>query len=288
MKKKLLTCVLLATANGVPPIAAADILFLPESEGLSYTWSGPYVGFQAGGVMSSIKGSKVLLGALQVQEIVTTSARGSLMSDKQTYNRGHLGLYAGYNALLASPLLIGVEADFATGPQATLPKVKQQVVSAEWGPDFDPKLEDASFNEEGTQLTYNSSAALRLRLGMTAGRVLGYVAGGVSLLHGIEKPVLQDEAYTDMKRKYAAKTNASGVTDIAWLLGGGLEFALGPTIVLRGEYRYTRIAAKPYVTSVKFELVPDDRTKNPETLTADYGRGESWNHDWRVGIAAKF
>lgn len=140
------------------PVAAADLVYahlepvvISPADLAEFSWTGGYVGLQAGYV--SGEASTVLVG----NAFATGDVSGWLA-----------GLYAGYNFQLDNNVVLGLEADVAWGDvggfvQGTGPG----------GVVLPP--------QSGMQYDTSWSGAGRVRVGYAFDRVMPYIAGGVAI-----------------------------------------------------------------------------------------------------------
>jgi outer membrane immunogenic protein len=195
----------LPSRRAAPPVFAAAPAF---------TWTGFYVGAQAGYGWGNDE-SKPVLGGI----VVTDGVFGEYDTD------GFVGgVHAGYNHQIGN-FVLGLEGDIEAADLSggrTL---------------ANPALPGISLSF-GTSIDWQGS--LRARAGFAADRALFYVTGGL--------------AYANIANTYtvtAAGGNILGLTpgtypvsfddtQWGWTLGTGVEYAFTSNLTARVEYRYTR------------------------------------------------
>jgi outer membrane immunogenic protein len=182
-----------------------------------FTWTGFYIGVNAGGIFGS-QGNTNTLGTPGFVGLGPTLVPGSLGTNGNGFIGGG---QAGYNYQFGSTV-IGLEADF---DGTTLSK-------------------SASFTSAatvlGTTLTTNAKAKLDY-LGTVRGR-LGYTPMDRLFIYGTG-----GLAYGDVRTTTSVVPNAvagglwSGSTSnvrTGYAVGGGLEYAVTSNVTLKGEYLY--------------------------------------------------
>lgn len=159
------------------------------------------------------------------------------------------GGYAGYNRTLSHKVIAGIDADL------DLSKSEAKIMN---------NKELLAHYEEGYK------GAVRARLAYDGGRILPYVAGGVSVV-GIKaaKGVIEHNKLNgvSIKEKMAVGYN----------VGGGFDYALSDHMLVRADYRYQDIKSPP-IQSVEGGNVINDTAKD---LTLK-------SHNIRFGLAYKF
>lgn len=157
------------------------------------------------------------------------------------------GLYAGFNFNLGGAIA-GLEADFGG---AALRGDTTVVVGG---------------SNTKTELKADWNGRIRARLGIPAERALIFIAGGWSTigtkvnLTSISTP---------------GQASSASATLGGWNIGGGIDYQLGSSFVVRGEYIYDSYSGHNYGTS-----------SNPFFVDRTTGRLQS--HTFRLGAALKF
>jgi len=147
IKTLLASTVLLATATFAH--AADPTSYEPAVEPVMFSWSGAYVGVQAGYIWSE-----------------TTSFDDFGFYIPFDPNGLSGGLYAGYNHQFINDLVVGIDADFALSNA-------DGAASA-----FDPLGAPIPITTGVAEIEW--TGAVRARLGYAVGRILPYVAAGVA------------------------------------------------------------------------------------------------------------
>ncbi|WP_407965212.1 outer membrane protein [Bartonella sp. C271] len=105
----------------------------------------------------------------------------------------------------------------------------------------------------------------RIRLGLSAGRVMPYIAGGIAYTN------IQGTFSKSIKEVGKGNTSSSlfdsAETMIGYTLGGGFDFAMTDHILLRSEYRYSDFGEKKF-----------------DKINLKYYK----TNDFRIGLAYKF
>lgn len=185
---------------------AADIIYkTPEAHIYeeAFSWSGAYIGAQAG---YSFGRSKLSITSLDDFSTNTNGFSG--------------GAYAGYNWLLTSSYLFGIEGD------VVFSKINKdsQVYS----------LGNRSLNwNANTQL----EGAVRARLGYAYDRWLPYLAGGVAFARG------KDTFYSNIAGNTIDSVDIT-TNRVGFTAGAGVDYAVTDNILLRTEYRYNHYGKK--------------------------------------------
>lgn len=178
-------------AADLPPAAAPDST-------LPFDWSGLYLGIHAGATWNTAH----------------TGLAGAALAGS-TFGNASGGVHGGYNVVLPSGVLVGVEADLSF---PGVPESSDRVAMlATAGNRFIER-----FDYIGT---------LRGRLGYTAGSWLAYVTGGFAWT---QSRLIREDA-VEQEKTVALRPG--------WAAGAGLEYALGPRWTARAEYLYSHFPA---------------------------------------------
>lgn len=242
--------------------AADTVKKLPELPVLpppAFSWSGVYLGGMLGGAWGVGK-SKPRCG------------KGASFCDKLKPNGFIGGVYGGYNRQFSNNLVLGLDTDFLWGSDVkdsggfkhcpggrciagsssyNIPETASAMPAAAGGAPKQMRLEEEWIG--GT----------RLRAGYALGRVMPYLAGGVS--------------YAKLKasmRSGDSVTRGKSKTRTGWNIGVGADFIppiMHDHLALRAEYRYSDFGKKDY----------------------DFGDAQKYRvkynqNDFRVGVAYKF
>jgi outer membrane immunogenic protein len=204
MKSLLIACSILAF--GVTSAVAADLA--PQSVepvvpvALPFSWTGFYVGAQAGYAWGDSKASYPIAGPAGFLDLDPDGGFG--------------GVYAGYNYEFSNGLVVGLEGDVNYG-SVTGKDIYHVVGGGVLAGD----------NGKG-KLSWFGSA--RARIGYAWDRFLPYIAGGVAV--GDYKNTLFAGTNSTFNGSYSN-------TQTGWTVGAGLEYAVTDNIIARIEYRYT-------------------------------------------------
>jgi outer membrane immunogenic protein len=196
MKKIAYSLVTVLVLSGTG-IAGGDIA--PVTPILTNSWSGFYVGFQAGGVWGD---SDVVYEDNQHNRFYAQNIRPD----------GFLGgFYGGYNWIVGDNWLFGVEGEWNYISA-------DDTVNIDGDPQTTAKLEQ------------EWDASIRLRLGKVLGEYLPYITGGVAWSNFDLKTHDAYSSNPDISTSY---------TLTGWTIGGGLEMRLTDNLLARVQYRYT-------------------------------------------------
>ena len=174
-----------------------------------FNWTGFYVGGSVGGGMASLPVTDMdgLAPNVNGDTLKSTAAVG--------------GLHAGYNWQFAPSALAGIEGDFNwTG------------------------LSDSDSTNHGSVSTFVSSSKLddfgsiRARFGLTSGRTLAYVTAG---------PVFGHINANYGSAQGTGSTAPDGSFHAGIATGAGVEYALAPNWILRGQYMHLNFENKDVV-----------------------------------------
>ncbi|WP_336294515.1 outer membrane protein [Bartonella sp. CB169] len=261
---------------------AADVVapsheVAPVVEASTFSWTGFYLGAQAGGFLSKTQVSDSETNKVVLPKEATPKPFGFMA-----------GVYAGANMNIGNGLILGVETDAAWADQSdtktivdfeqyTARDIDAAVVAGgaeEVAVDPGKNYFEHDVREVSFTLKEKWSGATRVRLGFEAApRFLPYVSAGVAytqvqslgeskvarVASNIESPVFvvdKDGATND--------TN----TLFGYTLGAGVDLAMTDKVILRAEYRYADFGKSKYA-----------------------GEGYKLKYttnDFRVGVAYKF
>jgi len=197
MKKIVLS---LATATLLSGVAVAGGDIVPVAPGPADSWSGFYVGLQAGGIW----------GDADVD-----------YSDDEAHTYGldvdgfMGGIFGGYNWQLIDNWLVGVEGEW------------NYVNADDTGVVLDGLGQDTGWK---TYVEQDWDASLRLRVGRVMGDYLPYVTGGVAWGH------FEVKTYDGNN---PGDSGSMSMTLTGWTLGAGVEMRLSENLHARLQYRYT-------------------------------------------------
>ncbi|WP_375609202.1 MULTISPECIES: outer membrane protein [unclassified Bartonella] len=253
----------------------------------SFSWTGFYLGGQVGNFSSKTK--LTVPGA-----------------DKELFKKDNIpspsgfmgGLYAGSNVDLGNGLILGVETDAVWADREESKTARELTLTKEDVAFFNNALEKTKVElkdhqqfEIGDKVTEKHSykekwsGATRVRIGFAAiDRIMPYVAGGIAYaqVQGIQSVAgkgerAKVEQKADVMENPPVKQNVDLTggtwaddtkTMVGFTIGGGVDFAMTESVLLRAEYRYSDFGKKKFAN--------DTREFNYKT------------NDFRVGVAYKF
>lgn len=189
-----------------------------EEPPVGFTWTGGYVGVQAGYVWGE--------GDVSATLVSPNVFFPDYSSDPKP--DGFLGgFYAGYNQQLSNNVVLGAEADVfwsnADGEDIV------DVVGF-------PVIPNDRWEQE-----IRWGGAVRARLGYAMDRLMPYLAAGVAFAR-----VDNTERFDDAVLQEFSETH------VGWTIGGGAEYAVTDNILLRAEYRYSDYGTENYIINDTF------------------------------------
>ena len=221
-----------ALANSAPAAAA------PQEDS---PWHGFYVGVNAGGAWSTADGDAVL--TLNGSPPVATHpiAPGDATAVNGASVKGHLpsghhstftgGLEAGYNYIMGSDILLGIETD------VNIFDIRR------YG---DRQIVAPSGNSYGVhqQIDTDFLWTLRPRVGYVMDKFLIFASGGLALT-----TTHYELGFTDNQpggTRYLFKKSG---TRTGWTVGGGAGYAFTPNLSAKAEYLYEDFGSSRYSTT---------------------------------------
>jgi outer membrane immunogenic protein len=231
------------TAFGIVASQAADLptrkeapapVFVPPP----FTWTGFYIGVNAGGIWPSGSRQATLFAPATFAFPISTFFPGGLGSQSAGFIGGG---QAGYNWQTGA-FVLGVETDF---DGTTLSKTFDRTGTPFSGVGVPIGL-------LGDSLSLHAKTSLSW-LGTTRGRV-GFVATPDNrlLIYGTG-----GVAYGGGNAKFSVFDATSGAfwsgnpssTRVGWTIGGGVEYALTNNITIKGEYLYANLGSSSFNTA---------------------------------------
>lgn len=254
-----------------------------------FSWAGFYFGGQIGGFSSKISGTtRDVDTPLYPDEESKNKPWVPLEKQYKPELSGFVGgLYAGVNFDLGNNLIVGLDTDILlTEKKDTKTFIHTEESTSGSGTEGTEaggsstegtegteekslkraKLQGRGFSrsdpenkEEKNSLTFNHTfkqkwtGATRVRLGLSAHRVMPYIAGGIA--YGQFQDVLStvitgDESFN--------KTSDVTKTMVGYTLGGGVDFAMTDNLVVRAEYRYSDFGKKKFKDEIEIKYKTND------------------------------
>src|SRR3984885_14693759 len=205
-----------------------------------FTWTGFYIGLNAGGIWPSGSRNATLFdpNAATDGSFINAGFPGGLGSQSAGFIGGG---QAGYNWQTGA-FVLGVETDF---DGSTLSKSFNNIGSPFVGPFATGPL-------AGDFLTINGKNSLtwlgttRARLGFVAtpdNRLMIYATGGVAYGGGNSQFSVFDNTTGSF---FSGNPSSSRV---GWTIGGGAEYAITNNITIKGEYLYADLGSSKFTTT---------------------------------------
>ena len=205
-----------------------------------FTWTGFYVGVNAGGVWSS-GGNVSTTAFFNGFPVLTTSFPNTNFGSSQSGFIG--GGQAGYN-WQSGAFVLGVETDF----DGTSLSRSRSVI----GPTFiDPIRRLNDFWTANGSVSLDWLGSTRARVGYAWDRLMVYGTGGVA--YGGASTHLN---VFDAVDGFAFSTGGGSSSRTGWTVGGGVEYAFTNNIVLGAEYLYYNLGSR------HFSFVPNVAASN--------------------------
>jgi outer membrane immunogenic protein len=228
------------TALGTMAAQAADLptrkeapapVFVPPP----FTWTGFYVGLNAGGIWPSGSRSATLVAPGAFPFPITSFFPGGLGSQSAGFIGGG---QAGYNWQTGA-FVLGVETDF---DGTTVSKSFNNVGTPFRGAGV-PALLNGDFLSVNGKASLSWLGTTRARLGFVAtpdNRLLIYATGGVAYGGGSSNFSAFDAT------QGAFWTGSPSTTRVGWTIGGGVEYALTNNWTIKGEYLYADLGSHSF------------------------------------------
>jgi outer membrane immunogenic protein len=214
-----------AYAADLPARTYAPVLPPPPA----FTWTGFYVGVNAGASWSGSSVTPVLSGAFLSDPYSSEyrSLYGTKASNNSTGFTG--GGQIGYNWQVAN-FVFGLEGDI--NYQNNDADVRQTAVAAS------PLSGTINKTFHPTDGWF---ATIRPRFGIAFGQALVYATGGLAV--GDERSKI---TITDNTNNPYTWSGSSDDTRTGWVVGGGLEYALNQNWTIKGEYLYVDLGTRNF------------------------------------------
>ncbi|WCR55515.1 MAG: Hemin binding protein d [Bartonella clarridgeiae] len=269
-------------------VQAADIMIpyqqqshqpAPMIVSSDFSWTGFYFGGQVGGFSSksTVRGRR------------NSDAEWESLEPKYLPKLSGVigGVYAGSNVNFGNGLILGIDTDMAWSGKKDTKIIHREEQNEETVEEESTRRQENTRNnnsrversvqvcavaEEGSNPVGSSHTlkekwvgATRVRIGFAVDRVMPYVSGGVAYTQ------LQD-LLTIRKEGKELPITRNVIDDtkvfVGYTFGGGIDFAMAKSVILRAEYRYSDFGKKKFAKD-KMEI------------------GYKTN-DFRVGVAYKF
>ncbi|WP_455474305.1 outer membrane protein [Bartonella sp. B30(2025)] len=250
----------------------ADITASPVIVSPLFSWEGLYLGGKVGNFSSNNK----------MDHLLGPEGKISVGKDLSPKLSGFIGgFYAGSNFEFNNGFILGIDTDVLWVNKSDTKAAKPFKMNDDQVKVVKQELKEAGIkvmdyervqkDDERTNsfaLKQKWAGAVRARIGFAAGRVLPYIAGGVSYTQ------LQDSTFISVTRGISNVVIASGeLSDekkslVGYTLGGGIDFALTDSVIVRAEYRHSDYGKKKFIKS-KYEIAYK-------------------TNDFNIGIAYKF
>ncbi|MCZ2328095.1 outer membrane protein [Bartonella sp. F02] len=191
------------------------------------------------------------------------------------------GLYAGSNLAFNNGFVLGIETDIIVSNSKTIQRSGYEITTTnelnylndifeKYGVTYEDSLAPRIGDENIGHVILKEKwmGATRARIGFSYGRVMPYIAGGISYT--------QFQAITSIsiEKQNTGKIAAFGdlsnevKTMVGFTIGGGFDYAIIDNVILRAEYRYSDFGQKKFA---KNHYILDNKIS-----------------DLRIGIAYKF
>lgn len=204
-----------------------------------FTWTGFYVGLNAGGIWSSGSRSATIFDPNAAIDggILNASFPGGLGNG----NAGFIGGgQAGYNWQTGA-FVLGVETDF----QGTTLSKSTNIVGPSFLVPTGPAAGVSDFFTLNAKTSLDWLGTTRARVGFVAtpdNRLLIYATGGVAYGGGSANFSFFDNATGSF---WSGNPSSSRV---GWTVGGGVEYALTNNWTIRGEYLYVDLGSNNFTS----------------------------------------
>jgi len=251
MKKLILGCVALAAMISGSAMAAdmpVKAAYNPPPAVAAYDWSGFYLGAHLGYDWENFNGDSIH---------TDTGALGSIFSKR--FTNVFAGFQGGYNYVVASNILLGVEADVSRNNAGA------------WG----LGVNDGSFG----QGVLDWSGTVRGRLGYAVNNWLFYGTGGFAWSE-VNLTRVQISAFNPGAPPATVET--ASATRTGWTAGAGIEVGVLSNLTVRAEYRHTEYDS----FNVAFPL--SSRAWFLSSRSEEVLLGANYKFNWGVPIAARY
>jgi len=232
----LISLSMLGLTAGTQPLHAADLPVSPPVAVAVHTWSGCYVGVNAGWMggadrITTRPGPGGSIGPLSGLPPADAALLTNTYSSNQSAGFTGGG-QAGCNWQSAgSPLVVGTELDFNGS-------MLKESTTAAYAPVTLPVTGlDVPGRIEAVTKRLDWYSTVRGRLGLGWDRWLGYVTGGLAVAH----------IHSSLEIPIGPFSGSKSQTRYGWAAGGGLEYAFANKWTVRLEYLYLDFGTYTYV-----------------------------------------
>jgi outer membrane immunogenic protein len=269
MKKLFVACIVVAAFCGAPALAAdMPVKAPPPAPPPAYSWTGFYVGGNAGAVIENASGTSNFLDlSTPGQTGSLTNPQGNSFSDTSFVG----GVQAGYNWQLNPLWMVGLEADWDwTHASHSFCRQTDQLALA------------CSDNFEGFESIGSTTdwiATARGRAGVIVGNFLLYGTGGVAwgrVDTTLSLSCLVDGCGNSTTKLFTSQT--SDTTKVGWVAGLGAEYAIGANWSAKAEWLYIDLGT----ISNSLTVIGSE---GPQAMT--WSRSEIYN-EFRLGVNYRF
>jgi outer membrane immunogenic protein len=242
--KKLFLASAAVIALAASPASGADVPRKPVYKAappivapLPFSWTGFYVGVNAGGGWAREDSTLVLGGNWNDPAFFALADKPAVEAggSRGTHPSGFTGGgQVGFNWQVASPIVVGIEADInSLRLRANTNSGTVQGV--------------ATPNTYTVQTSFESDwiATVRGRLGFAFDRVLIFGTGGLAVAnHKFAQMITQTCCGTDFTEGGSVSSTKTG-----WAVGGGLEYAIVYGWSIKGEYLYADLGKVSFASA---------------------------------------
>ncbi|UHD47168.1 outer membrane beta-barrel protein [Aureimonas altamirensis] len=239
---------LLAVSALATPALAADIIYndpiaAPMAYDTGYTWTGFYVGAQAGAALSRDSG-------------LFSSAGSSFAGGSKDGEAGVvLGLHAGYDHQIDN-FIVGAIADI-------------NYVDANSYANF------TQFGQEfGSKQDIDFLGTLRAKAGLTSDRFAVFATGGLAFAK-VSNDLIGNSSVTSGGTSYNVSLEED-TKDFGYALGAGLDYLVAQNVSVGLEYLYTDLGK----SDTKVKYTPAGSSIATESLTATSGNSLDFHTVW--------
>jgi opacity protein-like surface antigen len=203
-----------ASKSALTGLAALTLLDLAASAASAQNWTGAYIGLHSGariGEVTLSHGPYILSNPIDLDPAVPAQSRSFSLDG------AIVGLHTGYNFILGTNILLGIESDVSTGSARD---EKSRTI-----------LIDGIAYALNSRAELDWQASLRARLGFTAGPWLFYTTAGIAI-------TAFDWTETFSRPGVFAATVSQSDMRTGFVVGAGTEWTITGNWILRTEYLF--------------------------------------------------